>query len=92
MKKSFLINRSMFLSSDLVDPICQQVLCHQRYAHMRRNSEVKRRETNPKLCHSLILYCFAHRIKDVLVWELTICVFPHLLDLCLCIVKWQTDE
>jgi len=92
MKKSFLINRSMLLSSDLVDPICQQVLCHQCDAHMRRDSEVKRWETHPKFCHSLILYCFAHRIKDVLVWELTICVFLHLLDLCLCIVKWQTDK
>ena len=78
----------MFLSSDLVDPVSQQVLCHQCNANMRRDSEVKRRETDPKLIHSLVLHRLAHRVKDVFVWELTICIFLHLLDLCLCVVKW----
>ena len=78
----------MILSSHLVDPVCQQVLSYQRDTHVGRYSEIESWETHPQLCHSLFLHRLTHRVENVLVWELTISVLLHLLDLCLCVVEW----
>lgn len=78
----------MFLSSHLIDKVSKEVLGNQGDADVRSNSEVKCWESDPKFCHAFVLDGFSHCVENVLVWELSICIFLHLLNLGLGVVEW----
>lgn len=83
-----IFNRSMFLSSNFIDMISEEILCDQGDTDVRSNSEIKSGESNPKFSDSFVYNCFAHSIKNILVRELSIGVRFHLLYLCLGIIEW----
>lgn len=82
----------MFLSSNFVYVVGEEVLCDQGDAHVRSYSEVECWESNPKLSYAFVGNCLAHGIEDILVGELSIGICLHLLDLSLRIIKRQTDK
>lgn len=82
----------MFISSHSVNSISKEILCDQSDADMRGNSEVKSGESDPQLANSLVNYGLSHRIKDVLVWKLSVGVFLHFLDFSFCVIKGQADK
>lgn len=80
--------RSMLFTSDTVDVIGKEILCNKSYADMWSDSEIKSRESNPKLGDTLIDNSFTHSIENIFIRELSVGILFHLLNFSFCIIKW----
>ena len=80
------------ISSHSLGQISQEILGDEGDADVWGDSEVESGEANPHLCKSFVLDCLAHCIENIFIGESSISIFLHFLDLCLGIVKGQTNE
>lgn len=70
----------------------QEILHYEGNRHMRCNSHIEGHVAHPEVSESLVFNGLAHGIEDVLVWEVSLGIWLHLLQLGLGIVEWETGE
>ena len=79
----------MGFSSHSLHQICQEILGNKGDADVRSNSEIECGESNPKVCESFIFDCLCHGVKDIFIWECSISILFHFLNLGFGIIEGQ---